>query len=157
MTPQQKHRRRQALIKAGLPIPEELKPAPRGGTSAKRGVRDTPEPNPLRCITKSSRYNARKWYEKRNLPVPEWCGTIRDGRTVWTINNSGGMSLAEYMQIPWPPWANWKAVDKSGDAFFYENEPTQKERTWAAKGRVQMLGEVKASRWQETKVAKDGA
>ena len=156
MTTQQKHRRRQALIKAGLPIPEELKPAPRGGTSAKRGVRDTPEPNPLRCITKSSRYNARKWYEKRNLPVPEWCGTIRDGRTVWTINNSGGMSLAEYMQIPWPPWANWKAVDKSGDAFFYENEPTQKELTWSAKGRVQMLGEVKATRWQETKVAKDG-
>ena len=156
MIPQQKHRRRQALIKAGLPIPEELRPAPRGQKTSGY-LRQTPEPNPLRCITKSSRYNARKWYEKRNLPVPEWCGTIRDGRTVWTINNSGGMSLAEYMQIPWPPWANWKAVDKSGDAFFYENEPTQKERTWSAKGRVQMLGEVKASKWQETKVAKDGA
>lgn len=110
----------------------------------------------MRCVTKSAKYNARKWYEKRNLPVPEWCGTIRDGRTVWTVNNSGWMSLAEYMQFPWPPWANWKAVDKSGDAFFYENEPTQKKLTWEAKGRVQMLGEVKAAKWRETKVAKDG-
>ena len=157
LTTVEKWRRRQSYIKNNLPIPEYLQPKRRGWTKGVSKGPRTPEPVQSKCRNKRERFKARQWYERQGLPMPEWLVPQKDMRKQWTVKNSAGISEAEYMQKDWPPWANWKAVDQSGDAWFFEKEPVQNDKSWAAYGRIQMLGEVVVSQWTKTKVEKRGS
>jgi len=150
MTAKQRLRARQKLQKAGLPVPPELEVRGRGW---QRGKPHAPKPIVLpkykKNMDKSAKFRARQAFLRLGQPVPKWCAAK------WTKEPESKMILTmqEYDKADAPVWAKFKAVDASGDAWFFETEPKINNGAWSSSGRISFLGEVSCRNWLKSKRA----
>lgn len=150
MTAKQRLRARQKLQKAGLPVPPELEVRVRGW---QRGKPHAPKPIFLPKyrpnMDNAARFKARKAFIRLGQPIPEWC------KAKWTKEPESKMVLTmqEYDKVAAPVWAKFKAVDVSGDAWFFETEPKINNGAWSSSGRISFLGEVSCQNWLKSKKA----
>lgn len=147
MTAKERWNARRKLKAAGLPIPANL--------TAKVQGRKKEIPQFKPGLNVQDLYRARRRFREMGLPVPAWC-EAKTASYVTVPRNKGGMSYAEYLSVPWPVWAKFKAVDQSGDAWFHEVKPRPIRDAWSSKGRISFLGEVVCGKklWYNTEVVK---
>jgi len=150
MTTKQRLRARQKLQKAGLPVPPELEVMGRGW---QRGKPHAPKPIILPKyrpnMDKAARFKARKAFIRLGQPIPEWCAAK------WTKEPESKtvLTMQEYDKAAAPVWAKFKAVDASGDAWFFETEPKLNNGSWSCADRIGFLGEVLCDDWTKSKRA----
>lgn len=148
MTSQQRTRARQRLEKLGLPVPENLQKYARGWQKGKARKVEPPKQKPN--MTKRDRFYARQRFIAMGLPVPTWCATQSQSKPIPTTK---GMTMQQYENAEKPVWAKFKAVDSTGDAWFFEVEPKLNNGAWSCPGRISFLGEVACPNFVKSKRA----
>lgn len=148
MTSQQRTRARQRLEKLGLPVPDNLKKYSRGWQKGKARKVEPPKQKPN--MTKRERFYARQRFIAMGLPVPTWCATQSQSKPIPTTK---GMTMQQYEKAEKPVWATFKAVDSTGDAWFFETEPKLNNGAWSCANRISFLGEVACPNFVKSKRA----
>lgn len=146
MTSQQRTRARQRLEKLGLPVPDDLKKYARGWQKGK--PRKTEPPKKKENMSTRERFYARQRFIALGLPVPVWCATQSQSKPIPTTK---GMTMQQYESFEKPVWATFKAVDSTGDAWFFETEPRLNNGAWSCAQRISFLGEVACPNFVKSK------
>lgn len=146
MTSQQRTRARQRLEKLGLPVPDDLKKYARGWQKGKARKTEPPKKKPN--MTKRERFYARQRFIAMGLTVPDWCATQTQSKPIPTTK---GMTMQQYESFEKPVWATFKAVDSTGDAWFFETEPRLNNGAWSCAQRISFLGEVACPNFVKSK------
>lgn len=147
LTAKQRLRGRQRYEALGLPVPPEYQLQAKGWKPGRKPVRK-PRSIPVYVPGMDSlrKYKARQTFMSLGLPVPEWCAP-KNQREPAPKKNKTGMSMEQYEAMPAPPGAKFKAIDCSGDAWFFDSEPKPKDWAWTNSGNVRYLGEVVCIDW----------
>lgn len=153
LTAKQRLRGRKRYEALGLPVPPEYQLQARGWKPGRKRVRK-PRSIPVYVpgMDSSRKYKARQTFLSLGLPVPEWCAP-KNQREPAPTKNKTGMSMEQYEAMPAPLGAKFKAVDASGDAWFFETEPKINNGAWSSSGRISFLGEVSCQNWLKSKRA----
>ena len=153
LTAKQRLRGRKRYEALGLPVPPEYQLQAKGWKPGRKRVRK-PRSIPVYVpgMDSSRKYKARQTFLSLGLPVPEWCAP-KNQREAAPTKNKTGMSMEQYEAMPAPLGAKFKAVDASGDAWFFETEPKINNGAWSSSGRISFLGEVSCQNWLKSKRA----
>jgi len=153
LTAKQRLRGRKRYEALGLPVPPEYQLQAKGWKPGRKRVRK-PRSIPVYVpgMDSSRKYKARQTFLSLGLPVPEWCAP-KNQREPAPTKNKTGMSMEQYEAMPAPLGAKFKAVDASGDAWFFETEPKINNGAWSSSGRISFLGEVSCQNWLKSKRA----